>query len=647
MTFGHLRIVSLAFIAGCLAGSFTGCSRGRSGEEPAQRPLWQSAAGLSQVHAAHALDAERDSQLNSRRILPFGFVGSQACAECHQDKAQAFFNTTHARSGRFVGDTAVTQGRDWDDKAHRRSLRVTVEDGRMVHAVQHFAPDGSITSYQYAQIAFEFGSGTHAHTYAFRDGVFWCESPLSWYAKEVGWELSPGFDKRTQPEFDREVSNRCVYCHVGAIEQWNHNPHHFEILQAAIGCERCHSGGKGHVQYHSIEASKRGDSVDPIVNPAALPRSAREAVCSQCHLQGDQLIVSDQSDVWDFVPGQAIESNRTEIRLRGEIGHRIVGHTEQLRESDCYVQSDHLTCVTCHDPHGEKGPEDSSHYRKACLECHSNESCHVEVELRIQTNENACATCHMPLQPTDVVHTALHHHRIGVHAESYPPGTSPTQSPTKTTRVEQAFRDKQPQSLYPLVRLDASSNQTTDGNMQDRRRSLAVYNAIFNGASGDTWESDLVWARKQLVEHLKRSPRDRAVRVALARDYLNHGQIEQAERLLGSIAESQTRLDRSGVQSIAMFAEIRMRQHNSVQAKPFYRRLTELRRVAGDHYLHGLCCINTGDQQAATRSFAQALRIDPRLAAAHAQLARIFDSKGKKELSESHQQAIRTTRSQN
>ncbi|WP_182867743.1 tetratricopeptide repeat protein [Rhodopirellula sp. JC639] len=515
----------------------------------------------------------------------------------------------------------------------------------MVHQVRRTAADDSPISNQIAEIAYEFGSGTHAHTYAFRDGVFWCESPLSWYAEGVGWDLSPGFDTRQQPEFDRAITNRCVFCHVGAIEQWNHSPNHFEIRQAAIGCERCHGGGYEHIQFHSSEETERGEAVDPIVNPAKLSFSAAEAVCTQCHLQGDQLIVANQTDVWDFVPGQAIEQNRTDFRLSGGSENRIVGHTEQLRQSQCYTQSKQLTCVTCHDPHGEEASAKGDIYRKVCADCHSDDACGLEQDIRMTTHGNDCVACHMPKQATDVVHAALHQHRIGIYAQSYPPGVASDRSLSEMeSRPQQRALGRQTQNLYPLLPPEDLVEQPIGTKQLHRRQALAVYSAIFNGASGPDWQQDLDWARSRLFDRVQDRPLDRSVWTALAREYLDHDRVDQAERLVDALAADASIVDRPGIQALAILAEIRLRQRNSVLAKPLFKRLTTLRRVAGDHYLHGLCCVNTGDSTEAIRSFHEALRIDPVLVAAHQQLAVIYASMGELELAKSHRQAVQYAR---
>lgn len=641
-----MKLVSVAFIVSCLVGAPIGCGKRQTPKTPDDGPLWQGAAGLSQVHSISSDRPDEVSHQGSPRILPHGFRGSQACAECHVDKANSFFNTAHARSGRFIEASTVVDGRIWSDRSRLRRLHAELGEHGMIHEVQHLNADGSITTTQNAKIAFELGSGTHAHTYAFRDGDFWCESPLSWYAKGVGWDFSPGFDSRQEPEFDREITNRCVYCHVGGVEQWNHNPNRFEIREAAIGCERCHGGGHDHIQYHSADLEKRVTSIDPIVNPAGLPRSAAEAVCSQCHLQGDLLIVADGMDVWDFQPGQAIESNRTDIRLRDSGGNRIVGHTEQLRESDCYSQSERLTCVTCHDPHGADAPTNSDYYREACLECHGQDSCGLEADVRRQVNKNDCVSCHMPLQPTDVVHAALHQHRIGIHEESYPPGL-PSDA-QRTEYIAEAGQQKQqsPRNLYPIIEEGTMDGAEATMMASQRRLALAVYGAVFTGSVDESWKLDHVWARNQLIEQLKRNPSDRSARIALARDYLNHGKVHQAEMLVTDMASDMTREDRTGIQALAILSEIRLQQRNSVQAKGLFQRLTKMRRLSGDHFLHGLCSVNTGEEREAVRSFQQALRINPLLTAAHQRLAAIYAARGETDLAQSHQIAIRVNESE-
>ena len=54
-----------------------------------------------------------------------------------------------------------------------------------------------------------------------------------------------------------------------------------------IGCERCHGPGELHVAHPEII----GGRDMTIVNPASLAPSLRDAVCEQCHLQGEKRVL--------------------------------------------------------------------------------------------------------------------------------------------------------------------------------------------------------------------------------------------------------------------------------------------------------------------------------------------------------------------
>jgi tetratricopeptide (TPR) repeat protein len=99
---------------------------------------------------------------------------------------------------------------------------------------------------------------------------------------------------------------------------------------------------------------------------------------------------------------------------RFEINH----HAYRLRQSACFSQNpEALACITCHDPHRRiPAAEKVEHYRRACLTCHSEESCSRPLPHLDPTPESArdCAGCHMPRRRAeDVVHVVVTDHRIG------------------------------------------------------------------------------------------------------------------------------------------------------------------------------------------------------------------------------------------
>src|SRR5207253_975908 len=67
--------------------------------------------------------------------------------------------------------------------------------------------------------------------------------------------------------------------------------------------ERCHGPGELHVQRQRERRTEPGDWDDTIVNPSRLEPALREAVCEQCHLQGQARVLRRGRGVFDYRPG--------------------------------------------------------------------------------------------------------------------------------------------------------------------------------------------------------------------------------------------------------------------------------------------------------------------------------------------------------
>src|SRR5262249_276206 len=136
----------------------------------------------------------------------------------------------------------------------------------------------------------------------------------------------------------------------------------------------------------------------------------------------------------------------------------VVGHVEQFHQSRCYQRSETLSCITCHNPHGEPNAEERvAYYRAACVECHQRERCKVNPQLRQKESPvNDCVSCPLPRAATEVPHVAFTNHRIGVHQTPLAP------------QVETAGSGE----LRPVLDLSGLSEM-------DRHRSLGLAYAEF------------------------------------------------------------------------------------------------------------------------------------------------------------------------
>src|SRR5262249_57855384 len=93
---------------------------------------------------------------------------------------------------------------------------------------------------------------------------------------------------------------------------------------------------------------------ETIVNPARLPARLRDAVCEQCHLQGESRILRRGREAFDYRPGLPLHLFWSVFIRPPELveGLKFVGHVEQMRSSKCWSKSGgELACVSWHDPH--------------------------------------------------------------------------------------------------------------------------------------------------------------------------------------------------------------------------------------------------------------------------------------------------------
>ncbi len=251
------------------------------------------------------------------------------------------------------------------------------------------------------------GSGTHASGYLVNVGNHLFQSPVAYYRSRGGYDLAPGFENQSDPDFTRPIREECLLCHAGAALHVGGtlNEYRAPIFPAgeeAITCERCHGPAERHI------ADPRAGT---IVNPARLEPAARDSVCEQCHLFGAARVANPGRRLSDFTAGQRTEEVFTTYHdANPNGGFKVISHAEQLALSACSRNSGgKLWCGTCHDPHN-KPVEPVAYYRAKCLACHAT-SFPAAPHPAAQTSD--CLSCHMPRRDAkDGGHTAFTDHRI-------------------------------------------------------------------------------------------------------------------------------------------------------------------------------------------------------------------------------------------
>ena len=186
------------------------------------------------------------------------------------------------------------------------------------------------------------------------------------------------------------------------------------FVEVGIGCEACHGGSREHVD-------------DPRVLPDFAPRSAFlqarpevartdgevtraeriNRVCARCH----QVLFSRYPYTWEG--GQ---------RRSGMPGGSSItsGEGRDLLLGGCARQ---MSCVTCHDPHGEDRRIELERLATPagngiCVRCHGQYAAPAALAKHAHHDPNgagaSCVGCHMPRKNMGLGYALTRYHRIGL-----------------------------------------------------------------------------------------------------------------------------------------------------------------------------------------------------------------------------------------
>jgi predicted CXXCH cytochrome family protein len=537
------------------------------------------------------------------------FVGSQACRKCHPDQFQSFLKTKHSRSLVDVVPELEPADGFFDDASAGRRYRSSHLDGRIMHDVCLLMDDGTEALQTRFPAEYRFGSGHFGRGYLVVSNGFFVQSPIVWFEARQAWGLSPGiaFEGRYSKPFGRGINEGCLSCHSGHIERSTVSDLRMRIVEPAIGCERCHGPGKSHVEQETAGRADSEASPRPIINPRLLSRKRSEAICRQCHLQGDLPVRGRNVHAEGFRAGEPLEKYRQDYLVRMPRSQmQVVGQAGQLSRSACYRKSETLTCVTCHDPHVSVETENrAERHRTVCLSCHQDEACRFELAQRLEQRQNDCTACHMPAQKTDIPHVALTHHQIGKHPVGH--DTPPAD---------------EMDLLVPLF-------EPADLAEGDRQRSLGLaWMELLSGdkASGLTQTELLqIWDRaEKLLTTLRDEYVDPVVVMGLARLYSLRGDKAASEVAARRVLKFKDLATVPQCGALSMIASTCFEQRRPDEAADCYAQLTRLRRNAQDWFYLGMCEYEMHHVDAAIAALKMARTIDPDADEPRRGLARIY-----------------------
>jgi hypothetical protein len=325
------------------------------------------------------------------------YAGTKACAGCHDALLEQQQATAHAATARRLGKGKArvkhVGGPGVKDPLTGATYQVEAKGDRDRVVLRSAGLEAA------ADLEWEFGSGRHAHGYLARmeDGTY-IDCRLNWYKETGEWYFASGQDKPTRTLVDHPLGrpvakgelNRCFSCHNTELRAKpglvpGSSQDGLEIVPdrstPGVQCEGCHGPRAEHVE--AFRNKK------PTPRPPKMTAAEINTLCGKCHSRSD------------------LDPN-----------HAILARFQPwgLERSRCFQASaGRMSCLTCHDPHGDAVTE-PSYYNARCVSCHSPEAVARKEALTTckAKQTSRCISCHMPRDSKSMLHITFTDHRIRV-----------------------------------------------------------------------------------------------------------------------------------------------------------------------------------------------------------------------------------------
>lgn len=531
----------------------------------------------------------------------------RACAGCHRAIYDRYVTTPMANGSGLARDHFVP-----GEVRHARSdVEYTIAEAGGTPTL-HFRRGGAAAPALNGARPLEYflGSGNLGSTYLYRQGGYLLESPVAYYSRLKGYDMAPGLTEVTAMPAALPMTRGCMRCHMSDVQAPTPGSRdHFAglpFLHGGITCEACHGDATAHVQSGGKAA---------VVNPAKLDAAARDSVCISCHLEGDVSVERKGRSVYEYRPGAHIQDILTHFVFARDSTSRSVSETEELEVSRCKRASgDRMSCMSCHDPHGDPGPaERVAFYRAKCLACHGD-AAFVRTHFP-QTPD--CTGCHMPKGGVlDTPHVAWTDHRI----RRRPEMQDGAQAPAKGGGLELHGLDGGSRTAGAAVASDALVPVFAGTVVSERDQALATYKAMERGhpeLAGEAW-------RRLNAAHAADGA-DATVLMALGSMEAARGEAEQAR---GRFAEA-VRLEPENYEAANDLATLEARRGDWAHARALWERTFALNEdvdALGINLAAAQCAL--GDRAAAMATLRQVLVFSPDLRRARERLESMAGDEG-------------------
>jgi Flp pilus assembly protein TadD len=570
--------------------------------------------------AATADDGDDDIKQALAVVNP-GYVGIDACAECHAQRAATFKTTRHflaCTPASGVAAPAFTPERG-QYKIDGAGLRFEMTHaGHAYYATSIQATDAG-EQRQTDQIALVYGSANKRDEmyFAWRDDRL-VHIPVAWLYPQQRW------GNAVETRRVGGVTPACLECHntwaahiPGTSDQYRR-----EDMFIGVTCERCHGPGREHVSYHREHPK---DAAHAILHPGTLSRDRLMDVCAQCH--GNVRLIRS---AFSYRPGEALDTAYRTATAKYREDDTTTNQVQYLGESKCFKKSE-MTCITCHDPHRPRSPQ------AGCMKCHTAASC-TDQPNQPPAVRGDCVACHMPqhiwmnshyytTSDDDYVPVAPRsEHRIAVYPDAKKAvllawlrkqddaksraeaeGLAGELTAHWLAEAEQCGRDNRPKAAIGAFReaLLITPGPATRQKLKEMIARQARLDDLVQAV--DTERHDPARAVPLLKKILQLKPDDARAHHELGTIYAQTGQREEAIRHLRAVAKCDP-CNSTGMTRLAWMAHMEGRAEDAVA------QCVEADRIepnAGNHYVWGMALAKLERWADAEKHFRSTLAINP------------------------------------
>jgi hypothetical protein len=331
------------------------------------------------------------------------YVGSEACAKCHQEESATQHATAMGKALEPVSTSVILRS---NPKLTFHSGPYTYQITRQNEQSIYSVTNGKETISE--PILYSFGQGKAGQTYVFQHRGSFYESRVSYFKEIQGLDWTIGYVREAPPTIDeaagRAISSdearNCFTCHSTAAT--NGTQLQLDYLIPGVTCEACHGPGAEHITAMETKDFKN----KRIFNPGKMSADElSQEFCGSCHRSAEQVLANNN-----------LRTGNNSVRFQP---YRMF----TSRSHDPF--DSRLSCTVCHNPH-ENPKHEAVFYDEKCLVCHrSLESLKSEQITKAETEEGRtakacpvsqkdCITCHMPKVEIPGSHFQFTDHRIRI-----------------------------------------------------------------------------------------------------------------------------------------------------------------------------------------------------------------------------------------